>query len=96
MLKSETQKKRAVKTRPFGREAGILAEKRPKCVIFKENQARFPVNLLTHPGRPKANCGCKHGVVGKAPGRLILPQQPDPFATPSLGGPWPAKHRYRA
>jgi hypothetical protein len=27
MLKSETQKKRAVKTRPFGREARILADK---------------------------------------------------------------------
>jgi len=38
-LKRETQKKRAVKTRPFGREAGILAEKRAKCVILKENEA---------------------------------------------------------
>jgi hypothetical protein len=27
MLKNETQKKRAVKTRPFGREEVILAEK---------------------------------------------------------------------
>jgi hypothetical protein len=27
MLKNETQKKRAVKTRPFGREVEILAEK---------------------------------------------------------------------
>jgi hypothetical protein len=27
MLKNETQKKRAVKTRPFGREERILADK---------------------------------------------------------------------
>jgi hypothetical protein len=40
-LKRENQKKRAVKTRPFGREASILAEKRAKCVIFKENEARI-------------------------------------------------------
>jgi hypothetical protein len=38
-LKRKTQKKRAVKTRPFGREASILAEKRAKCVILKENGA---------------------------------------------------------
>jgi hypothetical protein len=31
------QKKRAVKTRPFGREDGILSEKCAKCVIFKRN-----------------------------------------------------------
>ncbi len=32
------QKKRAVKTRPFGREDCILAEKCAKCVIFKEKK----------------------------------------------------------
>jgi len=34
------QKKRAVKTRPFGREVGILSEKRAKCVIFKRNMCQ--------------------------------------------------------
>jgi hypothetical protein len=32
------QKKRAVKTRPFGREDSILAEKCAKCVILKEKE----------------------------------------------------------
>jgi abortive infection bacteriophage resistance protein len=36
-LKMKDQKKRAVKTRPFGREANILSEKCAKCVIFKRN-----------------------------------------------------------
>ena len=38
-LKMKDQKKRAVKTRPFGREASILSEKCAKCVIFKENKS---------------------------------------------------------
>jgi hypothetical protein len=40
-LKRETQKKRAVKTRPFGREVLILAEKQAKCVILKGNETRI-------------------------------------------------------
>jgi hypothetical protein len=39
------QKKRAVKTRPFGREASILSEKCAKCVIFKENKSRREPNF---------------------------------------------------
>jgi hypothetical protein len=39
-LKVKDQKKRAVKTRPFGREASILSEKCAKCVIFKRNMQR--------------------------------------------------------
>jgi hypothetical protein len=44
-LKMKDQKKRAVKTRPFGREASILSEKRAKCVIFKRNK-RDKVNQV--------------------------------------------------
>jgi hypothetical protein len=50
-LKMKDQKKRAVKTRPFGREASILSDKCAKCVIFKRNMSMKAHRArLGHPG----------------------------------------------
>jgi hypothetical protein len=46
-----------VKTRPFGREASILAEKRAKCVILKRNERdKGPLTSWPKSSQTKAQC----------------------------------------
>jgi hypothetical protein len=71
-----------VKTRPFGREANILAEKPAKCVIFKENGALFKSKMRLPAQRHLANFGCTHGLAHTALGVLALPPELDPIGAP--------------